>query len=115
MLPFNVRETFWGLNHLRLKACRGIFKMQPDAFLERFTNKGFLIEICLDEQKNQILCSRCGFVMMRASLEGAWPMELCSAMPILDLTNPAFRDWLTSLSASPATLARADGGAILQD
>lgn len=69
--------------------------------MERYARTSAKVEICLDTNKNPILCERCGFVIMRAIFENSWKMEMCSALPLVALDNPKFQDWLTSL-AKPA-------------
>jgi hypothetical protein len=97
-LVVNVREGIFGLEHLRLAACRQLFNMKADAFVKRFAGLAVPVEVCLDASGNPINCERCGFVMVRATFANGWHTEMCSALPLVDLEKPAFCDWLTSLA-----------------
>ncbi|MBX9725157.1 MAG: hypothetical protein K2X81_27385 [Candidatus Obscuribacterales bacterium] len=114
-MAFNIRETYWGLKHLRLGFLRRLSKIQADAFLKQYEGQGVEIEACRDQANQEICCKRCGYLMMRARFETGWFLEICSAMPIVKLNNPAFKDWLTSLAKSPVPIPSAAGGAILHD
>lgn len=108
-MAFNIREGFWGLEHLRLALCRRIFKMKPDSFIERYARTNVPVETCLDSKGKEVLCERCGFVIMKAVFPTGWQMEMCSALPIFKLDKPEFSSWLTTLSNPPKELETAKG------
>ena len=75
--------------------------------MERYARTSARVEICLDTNGNQILCERCGFVIMKAGFENGWKMEMCSALPLVAIDNPKFQTWLTTL-AKPAKTSGTD-------
>lgn len=121
-MAFNVREGIWGLEHLRLLLCRKLFNMKADAFMARYQDKGSKVEVLLDQYGNPALCSRCGFVKLKAVFDSGWQMEMCSALPLVRLENPVFGKWQSSLAGNGSELisgtpdkTEKQGEAILQD
>lgn len=101
-MAFNVREGFWGLEHLRLGFCRKLFKMKVDAFMPRYQGKACRVEVLTADDGAPKLCARCGFVKMKAIFDSGWQMEMCSALPLVSLDNPVFKQWQLALAAGPS-------------
>lgn len=114
-MAYSNRETLGGLEHLRLAVCRRLFHMKADAYMNRYAKNKVPVEVCLDTSSNPIHCELCGFVVMRAGFDNGWQMEMCSAMPIVDINKPAFRDWLKSLSKDASDCKLSDLKPILHD
>lgn len=116
-MAFNVREGYWGLEHLRLKLCRRLFNLKADLYyINRYANDS-RVEILHSQNGQAELCSRCGFVLLKVSFETGWHMEMCSALPLVNLDNPKFTDWRASLFSNEIESAKTarEGAAILQD
>ena len=114
-MAISIRESFGGLEHLRLAACRLLFNMQADTYMKRYAKNNMPVEVCLDTSGNPIHCELCGFVELRAHFDNGWQMEMCSAFPIAAIDKPAFRDWLTTLSGNASVCQVRDFKPILYD
>jgi len=99
-LALNLKEAFGGLEHLRLAICHSLFNMKHDAFLKRYAKISIPVEPSLDPDGKPLHCEQCGFVLIRVHFSSGWQMEMCSAMPIVDIESPALRNWLTTLAGS---------------
>lgn len=101
MFPVTLRETLAGWEHLRLSACKRLFKMKADAFVSRYDRYRLPVEVCLESQGEFICCEVCGFAMIRAHFDSGWQMEMCSALPIVNFDSKSFQDWLSTLASKP--------------
>jgi hypothetical protein len=106
-LAFNIREGIRGLEHLRLAACRKMFKMNANHYIQRYADSGMQTEVYLDHEGKEMHCERCGFVFLKVSLGGGWTMQTCSALPIVKLRDASFREWVTSLTGVAIESAKA--------
>ncbi|MBX9686452.1 MAG: hypothetical protein K2X27_07090 [Candidatus Obscuribacterales bacterium] len=121
-MAFNVREGIRGLEHLRLSACRKLFNMKPETFIEKHRKSGLSVEACIGKDGQPIKCGRCGFILMKSKLENDWQLECCSAFPVFSLKNPDFQLWMRNLAAQslqskehPEISGTKSPDAILQD
>lgn len=101
-MPFTPVETFWGVEHLRLALWRKLFKVPQNHFIAAIEStaqtSNIRVSVPIDNSGNEQACERCGFAIVEADYEG-WQVQMCSALPLFKLDNPAFRQWLTTLSS----------------
>lgn len=102
-MALNIREGFWGVEHLRIALFRRVFRKPEDAFMKRYEGMGANIERVLDTNGSAKICERCGYLLMRARFPNNWTMEMCSAFPLVKLDNPKFKDWFTQLTEEKST------------
>ncbi len=102
-MAFNIREGYWGLEHLRLALCRKLFNMKPEHYISRYAETGTRLAFPENERSDARVCERCGFVIMRAELEGGWLIEMCSALPLVSLKNRGFQNWFSELAVKNKT------------
>lgn len=97
-MAINFREGYWGLRHLCLAMQRRLFKLSEQHFLQGFAELGSRIQVLKDENGRQRLCERCGFSLVSYTSDSGWTIETCSALPVVDLRDAGFVDWLEDLS-----------------
>ncbi len=97
-MAFNIRDGFWGLEHMRIALFRRIFRTPVDVHLKRYEGKGAVIEKVLDTNGTPQICERCGFLLVRGRYSNHWTMEMCSAFPLVKLDNLQFQDWFANLT-----------------
>lgn len=107
-LAFNFREGYWGFQHLRLALCKRLFAMPADKFISRYQGKR--VELLHDSSGALQTCKRCGFALVKCEFESGWFLEMCSALPLVDLNNSGFCAWVDEL-ASEETLQDKRSGA----
>ena len=93
---FTWRETFWGLRHLALRFSRRLLGKPADAFIKRYAGTG--AEPVQDQNGSVQECLICGFTLISLEMEEGWRMEMCSALPVLDIGSADFKQWAHSLS-----------------
>lgn len=98
-MAFNIREGIWGLEHLRLRLCRKVFKRPAEHYLPRYESQSIKFATVKLADGSDKCCDRCGFLLVLATLENGWQVEMCSALPFLRLDSPAFSQWMTNLSS----------------
>jgi hypothetical protein len=117
-VAFNIRESYWGLEHLRLRLWRQLFKIPADYFISKYTTEKNPPETgdSLAEPQSALFriprepegygtCERCGFVLVEANIDG-WQIQMCSALPPVHLDSPKFRQWLATLANRDCQLHR---------
>ena len=102
-MAFNLRESFWGLGHLRLRLWRSLFKVSPDHFISKYTSAGNTVRVAKTSDGKDRNCERCGFVLLEADLDG-WLLEMCSALPPVHLDSPKFKQWFATLANNDCQL-----------
>lgn len=96
-MAFNLRESFWGLEHLRLRLWRQLFKVPSRHFISKYSDTGIRVRQSASEGSAEKNCERCGFALVEADFDG-WQLEMCSALPPAHLDSPKFKQWLHSLA-----------------
>lgn len=114
-MALNFREGFWGLEHLRIALCRHLFRMPADSFIKRFEGKGASIGLCLDLNESPRICERCGFYLVKVTYPNEWFIEMCSALPHVNLESPAYQSWLTTLVSTKSIQTESPLEPILHD
>src|SRR5262245_59610599 len=95
-MPFNLRETIGGLNHLRLGWQRTLLSRPTDYYLraaETLESFKTLVRPAKDENE-QWCCAICGYALARLEIAGGWLFETCSATGLSPLLKSAdFKIW----------------------
>lgn len=95
---FTFRETYWGLRHRSLRFARNTLQKPTDLYVKRYAGTG-AVE-ARDEAGCLRECNVCGFCLIVVELDSGWQMEMCSALPVVDVRNAAFQQWAQGLGRS---------------
>lgn len=99
-MVFKLNETAGGLKHMSLAFVRVLAGRPRDFHVSRFP-AGTQIATHLGKD---IICRHCGYVKVSVELSEGWTMELCSAMPILKVTDPRLDEWKQNIPSDSGRL-----------
>ena len=103
-MPFNLRETIGGINHLRFKWERLLFARSPDYFIDHLVLPPALAGSVRILPSNNTVCLICGYTLTRLEVSGGWLLETCSATSIRELLkSTTLPHWLTNLPTAVNT------------
>lgn len=95
-MAFNIREGIWGLEHLRLRFWRQLFKVPTDHFIRNYEKQTSASKQATGHDGKPLFCERCGFATIEADFDG-WRVQMCSALPLVKFDNPKFQQWFNKL------------------
>jgi hypothetical protein len=101
-LVFTRAEAASYLKHLTFRWQRVFWRKPQDFYLQKFSCPNFDWQVFRDHRSQAARCPVCGFAMVRVYLDNGWTLDLCSAMPALQLANPLFARWQAGLAAELA-------------
>jgi len=104
-VAFNIRESYWGLEHVKLRLWRQLFKISPDHFMSKYMSSGIPMRASQQPNGAGQTCERCGFDLLEADFDG-WKVQMCSALPVAHLDSPEFQQWLAALANRDCQLHR---------
>lgn len=105
-MVFSLSESLRGLIHLQLKARRQIFNLPATAFLKRYEKNNIPTTPALDLNGLPAVCDVCGYSLVKITMENQWQLEMCSALPPINIAKTEFKNWshklvTTKLPKSP--------------
>lgn len=78
-MPFNLKETCGGLDHLKLGLERRLFGRAQNYFVEKLRREGLSLETVKKSDGSPAVCHICGYALAEMEMNGGWTIRACSA------------------------------------
>lgn len=108
-MPFTLKETIGGLNHLRFRWQRKLFNQPVDLYLGPAAQEQLVRPAMLPDGRMEV-CWICGFALARLTLQNEWTLETCSATGLKHvLRNKGLDEWSKTLGKSVSSVGSLPG------